>query len=597
MCGICGYIGHNIDKEVIIERMLKEIKHRGPDDSGVWLDHQLTLGHNRLSILDITKNGHQPMVRGNLVIVFNGEIYNYKEIRNELKVTKGQVFFTQTDTEVILVAWEVWGEQALEKFRGMWAFALYNSCTGELILSRDRFGIKPLYYYRDKDKFAFSSEIKALLTIPGISRKACLSTISDYLVIGYHDHRTETFFEDIKQVPAGNCLKINVRNNTHSIYCYYDLYKSIYGVKSTIEQFEEIFNETIILHLRSDVPIGACLSGGLDSSSIATAASVIVRHNNGNEFHAITAKSEDPRNDETEYARQVVERMGLTWHLTKPSVYDFQDHWDKCIWHQDEPTGGPSIFMQYWVMKKAKEVGLKVMLDGQGGDECLLGYERYYPSFLLHLLGKGRWKRALQEYMAITDNSKLNNKQLLLYALYFLSPNIRKLRYKKRIGKFPHELLVDTLTRLEDSSLTYKNIRQLQISEICKYQMPHLLKYEDRNSMAWSIEARVPFVDHKMIETALTLSPEAKIKNGYTKWALRQIMDGKMPDSITWRTNKIGFEAPTSKWMEVCRKQMTDKINKSTILKQLGLNLPKNEQLFVFCYNIACWESIYNVSF
>ncbi|MEN6327039.1 MAG: asparagine synthase (glutamine-hydrolyzing) [Syntrophomonas sp.] len=598
MCSISGLVNNNISLEMRISKinsMNEILNHRGPDDSDIWSNNLISIGHNRLAIIDLTDSGKQPMHRGDWVIVFNGEIYNYLEIRQELEKKFKQRFLTESDTEVILAAWEIWKEKSLDRFRGMWAFAIYNKTTHELYLCRDRFGIKPLYYYDKNYSFIFSSEIKAILQEEMIERRVYLPAVMDYL-FGFHDHNEFTFFEDIFQIPPGHYLCFNLHNNNKKLIRYYDLAQATEGRISTVDEFTHVFRESVLLHLRSDVPVGTCLSGGLDSSSVASTAAYHVKNNYNTSFHAITAQSEDPLNDETIYAKQVVEHSELIWHLIKPRAEDFLHDWERCLWFQDEPTGGPSIFLQYFVMKTANEAGLKVMLDGQGGDEALFGYERYYPTLFLYLLKIGRINNFYKEFTNAIKNSKLNTRQMAMYVMYFLLPKVRVARNAMKYKQIPKIILEHGLNTLQESSKSYRDPRSLQIAEITKYQLPHLLRYEDRNSMAWSVEARVPFVDHEVIETAITLKLEDKIKNGYTKWALRKVMDGKMADSITWRKNKIGFEAPEKKWANALKSEMDNRINNSVIIKELNLhNKASNENKFLL-YNLACWESLFNVN-
>lgn len=598
MCGISGITGvkySNSNQSSIINKMLASINHRGPDTNGVWSDNYISLGHNSLSIIDLSDNGKQPMQNEDWVITYDGEIYNYIEIKKELQEKHRIVFNTESDTEVILAAWDIWKEKALNKFRGMWAFAIYNKKTHDLYLCRDRFGIKPVYYYNKNGILLFSSEIKAILEGHVIPRRMYLPAVADFLV-GFHDHNEFTFFKDIIQVPPGHYLYLNLVNNNRKLTKFYDLTRATEDRISTIDEFAQVFEETILLHLRSNIPVGICLSGGLDSSSVASIAAYHMRNSLNKSLHAVTAQSEDSLNDETIYARQVVQHSDLIWHVIKPSVNDFLQEWEQCLWFQDEPIGGPSIFMQYYVMKTANKAGLKVILDGQGGDEALLGYERYYPTMFLHWLKKGRLSNCYNEFSNAIQNSKLNTKQMVMYTVYFLSPKIRVLRNAKKYEQIPKQVLEYGLNTLRESSQQYRDFRSLQIAEITRYQMPHLLRYEDRNSMAWSVEARVPFVDHELIETAITLKPEDKIRNGYTKWALRKTMDHKMPDSVTWRKNKIGFEAPETKWTNALKSDMENRISKSPIIKELNLhNAVTNENRFLL-YNLACWENLFNVN-
>lgn len=578
----------------LIERMNVCMNHRGEDSNGLWFDDLICLGHNRLSIIDLSDKGKQPMHKGDWVITYDGTIYNYLEVKKELVANYDIRFITHSDTEVVLAAWEIWGVKALNKFRGMWAFAIYNKKSHELYLCRDRFGIKPLYYYDINGDFIFASEIKAILENKNIARRAKLTTVVDFL-IGFSDHSEATFFEDIYQIQPGCYMYYNLPKGSKEHNRYYDLAKATEGKTSTVEEFTQAFEESVLLHLRSDVTVGTCLSGGLDSSSIATIAARYAL-NDGKLFHAVTAISEDPANDESVYAREVVNHSSLIWHSAKPPVDDLVNYWEKCQWFQEEPVRGPSMLMQFCVMQVAGESGLKVLLDGQGGDEALLGYERYYSTFFLDELKSGRYHLVAREYCKSINNSKLTAIQMAQFQAYFLMTWLRVLKNKTKWSHVPSTLLDHGLNTLRKSCNTFKSVRTLQLAEITKYQLPHLLKYADRNSMAWSIETRFPFVDHKVIETAIALKPSDKIKNGYTKYALRKTMDERMPDSITWRKNKIGFEAPAQKWAIILNNEINQKISESTILKELNLDINCDIKTRYMLYSIATWEKIFGVN-
>jgi len=536
------------------------------------------------------------MHKGNWVITYNGEIYNYLELRKELADNYNVHFVTRTDTEVILSAWEIWGVKALNKFRGMWAFAIYNKRSHELYLCRDRFGIKPLYYYDLNGEFIFASEIKAIFEDENVARRAKLTTVVDFL-IGFSDHSDATFFENIYQIQPGCYMYYDLNNGSKEHFRYYDLAKATEGKTSTIEEFSKALEESVLLHLRSDVSVGTCLSGGLDSSSIATLAGRYMFENYGKEFHAVTAFSEDPINDESKYAREVVKHSSLIWYSVKPSVDDFLNNWEKCQWFQDEPVGGPSAIMQFCVMQVARDSGLRVMLDGQGGDEALLGYERYYCTYFLDLLRQGKPVMVGREFYRSIKNSGLSAPQMIQFQAYFLMTWLRVLRQKRKWNVVPKWLLEHGLNTLHETSNTYKRVKRMQIAEVTKYQLPRLLKYEDRNSMAWNIEARVPFVDHKVVEIAIALQPGDKINNGYTKYALRKTMDQRMPDSITWRKNKIGFEAPEQKWAQVLNNEIKQKISESIILKELNItDINYDLRTQYKLYSIATWEKIFCVN-
>ena len=576
--------------------MLHSIAHRGPDDEGIYVHQNIGIGHRRLSIIDTSEAGHQPMRYKHLVITYNGEIYNYLEIREKL-LDRGHSFVTRTDTEVILHAYEEWGKDCLHHFNGMWAFTLLDQSKNILFCSRDRFGIKPFYYYEDNQVFVFASEIKAILS-SFASARVNYERLIDYLVVGITDHSEETFFQDIRQLVPGHSMAVNLVNGETSIERYFDLANHS-KADCTTDGYEMCLRRSVRLHLRSDVPVGTCLSGGLDSSIVAALAASFNRGSGNNHFSAVTARSELPRNDEIPFARQVVEHCKLDWHIAQPVYEDFKNHIEECLRFQGEPVGGPSVFMQYWVMKTAKEAGLKVMLDGQGGDETLLGYERYYISFFWNLFKRGCWLKLIKEYILAVRHSKLSFLALFAYALYFSILPIRRIILKRRTFFLEKEYWDFSDKTLREISKDFFNLDKLQVSEIQFQQLPNLLKYEDRNSMAYSIEARVPYIELSCIETALSLSPEDKIRGGYTKYPLRKIAEKILPYTIAWRREKIGFEAPTQIWLNQYRGIMQNQIQHSRILKRICKCLPNLKKLRLEMqwrlYNIAVWERLYNV--
>ena len=340
---------------------------------------------------------------------------------------------------------------------------------------------------------------------------------------------------------------------------------------------------------------------GLDSSVIAALASSFIKETVGHgSFGAVTAISEARENDESAYAQEVVEKCNLEWHPVKPTYQDFLEHVEDCLMAQGEPVGGPSLFMQYWVMKKAKEEGYKVMLDGQGGDETLLGYERYYSSYFWDLLKRGRIRQVIFEYVMAAKNSKLSFGGLALYTIYFLILPVRRYILGRRayfINKYYMDSAFDILRWPVKA---FFSVRDLQDSEIGIFQLPHLLLHEDHNSMAHSIEARVPFVELNCIETAISLRPEEKICNGFTKYPLRLLAEEILPKSIAWRTNKVGFEAPTQLWLSQHEDRMQKMVDGSLLLKNICKDIPRinklNLEMRWKLYNVSVWEKQYNVS-
>jgi asparagine synthase (glutamine-hydrolysing) len=599
MCGISGIIvsaGNQVAKHQI-EKITDIISHRGPDGFGYFLENNLAFGHRRLAIIDLSENGHQPMHFGEkYVITFNGEIYNYIEVREEL-LTLGYAFKSKSDTEVILAAYDQWGDQCVNKFNGMWAFAIYDRTSQTVFCSRDRFGVKPFYYTQASRQFVFGSEIKQLLELKE-KRAVNKQILIDYLVLGMEDHSEQTFFEGIyKLLPAHNLL-YDLQTNTYQIQRYYSIAidHAIRNMdeKSSIELYRKEFQRSIVYRLRSDVKVATCLSGGLDSSSIATLASDLYKTSSGNRFSAVTAKSIDKETDEAQYARIVVDKSDLDWHLVEPGTDDFFAIIDEVIRVQEEPFGGPSIMMQYFVFKKAKEIKSTVMLDGQGGDETLLGYERYYPAYLLSL----PWHKRIIEFIESSNNSRLSKQELLKYYLYFTNYRIRLKRQLKRSSFVKKEFLslVDR-NLVKTMASTYSNITDMQLLEITKTQLPHLLRYEDKNSMRHSIESRLPFLDYILVELSLSINNEFKIHKGWTKYILRKALENTLSKEITWRKNKIGFEAPWRTWLND-KEFFVQQLHKSKIISTISdreFTVTDDVVLLWRLYNIARWEELYKV--
>jgi asparagine synthase (glutamine-hydrolysing) len=600
MCGISGIINKNGNTNLNdeIKRINDLIEHRGPDSEGFYFEKNFAFGHRRLSILDLSSDGHQPMhYLDKYVITYNGEVYNYLEIKEEL-LQNGYIFKSHTDTEVIIASYDMWGEECVHKFNGMWSFAIYDKEKRIIFCSRDRFGVKPFYYAEIDDKFIFGSEIKQLLEFFE-ERYVNKRILMDYLVIGYEEHTNETFFENIFKLEQSHNLLYDLETNTFEIKKYYDIAfdnkLNSLNEKESIELLSQKIEDSISLRLRSDVKVGTCLSGGLDSSSIAAIASKKYFDKKNEKFIAIHAQSTEKENDESNLAGDVSNFCNLDLKIVKPSSEDFINNIEEVIYTQEEPFGSPSIFMQYFVMKKAKELNCTVLLDGQGGDEILLGYERYYPAYILSQNFIGMFK----SFFNSSKNSKLTIKQLISYFIYFTNYKLRLKRLiKKSLFIKKEYLYIISENLLKENSEKYLNIFDLQLIEIFKTQMPHLLKYEDKNSMRHSIETRLPFIDFNFLETALSLDSSLKIRNGWTKYILRQIVNNLLPKNIVWRKNKFGFEAPTKTWLDLNEKEMKNTIVNSKLLEFICIDINFNnlEQKQIWkLYNISKWEEIFNV--
>lgn len=602
MCGISGIINKNfveVDHDEI-KKINDLIAHRGPDAEGFYHHSNFAFGHRRLSILDLSDLGAQPMTwKSQYTITYNGEVYNYIELRAQL-ISLGYTFESNSDTEVILAAYDYWGRECVQYFNGMWSFAIFDKKNNIIFCSRDRFGIKPFYFLNDKNKFVFGSEIKQIL--PFLDKIILEKQIAlDYLLSGIEEYNENTFFQGIKKLKGGNNLIYDLKQNTFKIENFYSIHidEKLFHLDfdKSLEVFKSEFERSIKLRLRSDVKVGTCLSGGLDSSSVSALASELYSNDN-EKFIAIHAKSSETNTDESYYAKKVSENSGLDLNIIEPTVEDFKLHISKIIESQEEPFGSPSIFMQFFVFKKARDLNCIVMLDGQGGDETLLGYERYYPALVKSLKGVKKMKALLES----SKNSKLSLLQTIKYQYYFSNLKLR-LKIVKRRSSFYKKEVLDRYTSdiLDKLSSTYSSISDLQEMELTSTQLPHLLRYEDKNSMFHSIESRLPFLDYKLVETSLSLNYNFKIKDGWTKYILRKAIDAILPNEIVWRKNKLGFNAPENSWIKSIEGQMELEVLNSKILEQLidvsKLSFSKLDKRTKWrLYNFALWEKIFNVN-
>jgi len=598
MCGISGIV--RLSGAPVAEEEIRAINdliiHRGPDAEGYFIGDCFALGHRRLSILDLSDAGNQPMTYMNrYTITYNGEIYNYIELKSELSGL-GYTFATGTDTEVILAAYDQWGTRCVSHFNGMWAFALYDSQTKQIFCSRDRFGIKPFYYSEAGGDFVFCSEIKQALARHD-RNVVNLPILVDYLVLGLSEHTSETFFSGIHALEGGCNLIYDLESHKYTIQRYYELRTDDAlrdaDEESAIEQFRTLLVDSVRLRLRSDVKVGTCLSGGLDSSSIAATAARLHAEHSSQPFAAITAASTNPENDESQFAKMVAERSGIDLNLTEPTHYDFQTIVKELVRVQEEPFSGPSLVMQYYVFDKARELGCKVMLDGQGGDETLLGYERYFATWLYSL----PFKDFVAGLFRSTRNSRLTIGQTLAYFSYFLLAGVRR-RFLRRRNRFIKREYLNAVSWhwLEKLSAAHRDVVMLQKLELSQTQLPHLLRYEDRNSMAHSIESRLPFLDYRLVELAVSLPNPVKIKGGWTKYLLRKSTEDVLPSKVSWRTNKFGFEAPANDWLLAHRNEMQKSVDNSPLIATIARTTTGLSDTSLWAlYFVAVWESVYDV--
>ncbi|MBP2294992.1 asparagine synthase (glutamine-hydrolyzing) [Azospirillum rugosum] len=605
MCGIAGIVARNgkLDLRTRIRAMTDAVRHRGPDGEGHHVDGRVALGHRRLAILDLSAAGHQPMASadGCRLITFNGEIYNFLELRAELEAL-GHRFRSRTDTEVLLAAYAEWGTECLSRLNGMWSFAIHDRQRDIVFAARDRFGEKPFYYVRTEDAFAFGSEIRQLLPFLGAVR-ANAPIVSEFLLTGTLVQSADTFFDGVHSLLPAHCLTYDLKTDALSMRCYYDLAQRVAGSTDdeSVEGFRRLFEEAVRLRLRSDVRVGTCLSGGLDSSSVSLLAARMHHAASASPFGAITAISEDESNSEETYAAEVVRAGGLDWVKTKPTYEDLTELLPLVVRHQEEPFPSPSICMQAAVMQAARRAGMVVLLDGQGADESLLGYHRYYAACAMALWQRQGMLQTLAWMKQVTrNNARVGPLHLAGLVARDLMPLARYGQYLLRARHLTaRPAMPDWMRRLARGCF---DLRALQVLEVTQTGLPALLRYEDKNAMAFGIETRLPFLDHRLVERGIALDPGLKMRNGWTKWVLRKAMDDVLPADIAWRRNKIAFAAPESLWLSRHAEVMAGTVLRSPLLARFCSRrsladrygrLDRRSQWRL--YSLALWEEEFGV--
>jgi len=567
MCGIAGILLHtpNPAAPVHVKKMTDAIAHRGPDGDGFWSNEKNTvhLGHRRLSIIDLSSHAAQPMHFANRYqIVYNGEIYNYIEIRSFLQ-NKGYRFSTQSDTEVVLAAYDLWKEKCLQQFDGMFAFAIWDDKEEKLFAARDRFGEKPFYYYEDEGNFIFASEMKALWAI-GVEKKINNKMLLNYLTLGHVQNcidKEQTFFDDIYSLPPAHYLTYQpVLNQLSKITKYWSLNKEIkieIPTADAIEKFIELFNSSVKRRLRSDVTVGTSLSGGLDSSYIAYTINELQK-NTGNNLQSFSAVFPGFENDESKFIQAVSSNLHITNYQTQPSAIDLISDFEKLCYHQEEPFQSSGIFAQYKVFELAKQHNVKVLLDGQGADEILAGYPRYIHWFLQEVLSRHKLGATQIERRAFRKNNQPFRWDLKNMMAAFLPSHaamqLEKREYRKTISH--PDISTDFLNLLKHQEWVgihkpiVTKLNDILHFNITEMGLEELLRFADRNSMAHGREVRLPFLNHELVEFIFSLPSQLKMHDGWTKYLLRSTMNNKLPAEIVWRKEKVGFEPPQKNWME-----------------------------------------------
>ena len=592
MCGISCVIGlkEKLINKSDITKLHSVIAHRGPDSCNYSFLERVHLAHHRLAIIDLKRESDQPFnIDDEIFIIFNGEIYNHIEIRETLK-KEGLKFRTESDTEVILNSYKFWGKECIKKFNGMWSFVIMDLNKNEIFCSRDRFGIKPFYYALNDNKIFIASELKQFNKFD-FGRKANYQQIEIYLFSGLTNTSNQTFFKNIFCLNPGENLIVDLDNNSISKYTWY--YPRIKNESKF--DIQKIVN-SVNLRLRSDVPIGCFLSGGVDSSLIASIANNIC---NGNidYFHS---RSLDKNNDEILFAKEIARSSSNNFFTNTPNYKDFEENIDDLVWTQDEPFGGLSVLMQFLLFKKVKENGIKVILDGQGADELMMGYSKYLIYSLFCKLKSFDFVNLIKQSQLISRNNF--NMSFINQIKYFIAtynPIIRSY-YNQFIlhGKF--EKIYEIEKVFKEYSNSFKEYKQIQIFETYNTSLQSLLRTEDRNSMRHSIESRLPYLDFLNFEHCLNLNINEKVHNGWTKYALRK--SNLIPKSIAWRRDKIGFNSPTKIWINKYSSNMIKAVNKSYLIEKVLRkkfvikNWSRLSYKQKWClFNLSKWEEIFQI--
>jgi asparagine synthase (glutamine-hydrolysing) len=573
MCGIAGFIDKTFrqeDAKSLMEKMLLSIHHRGPDNSTVRQFNEVTLGHNRLTIIDLSESANQPMTVGKVTIVFNGEIYNYLEVKKEL-LDKGITFLTQGDTEVIIQAYNTWGTACVKKFVGMWAFAIWNEDKQELFCSRDRFGIKPFLYIHSGDRFYFGSEYKQLKLSPLFKNDINMQQVRRGLQLGWVAFEDQTYFEKIKALPEASNLIF--KNGGISIEKYWDIEnsgKSNLSFEEKREQFRQLFTDSIRLHMRSDVEVGGCLSGGIDSSAITSMV--------GKLFPDVDFKTfsiyYDGDADERPWIRSVTEKYPhIVNYDYSPSKDALQSCFHRMSYHLDVPSNWSSDISQYYVMELASKHKMKVLLDGQGSDEFLGGYLHSFYRLLGEDMKNFQFGKMFRD---LSHHSRLRGFGAVKSADVVLKSGMSALMTEHQLYATEYYNFLPQMLKSKNGSVPFhlekkfdNKLDNFFYHLLFHSMLPSLLHFEDRNSMAFSIESRVPFLDHRLVEFGFTLNNEDRIHDGTTKYILRESVKDIIPASVYERKDKKGFSTPGEKWLRGDMKFLLDQdFSKAEMLDQ-----------------------------
>ncbi|HTN07035.1 asparagine synthase (glutamine-hydrolyzing) [Agriterribacter sp.] len=606
MCGIAGIISPNpsLISTAQLQKMAGALAHRGPDGEGYWINNNQSVGfaHRRLSVIDLSEAAAQPMHYSTggspasaqrYTITYNGEIYNYPEIKKEL-LSKGYIFRTESDTEVILAAYDCYKEDCLQYFDGMFAFAIWDEAAQTLFAARDRFGEKPFFYFFDEanNTFLFASEMKALWAA-GIERNVDEEALLYYIGLGLTQFTVEkhrTFYKKIYALSPAHYMKWQVKHRHITACRYWDIDKDNTNPrteKEAVEIFRSLFFTSVKRRLRSDVPVGTSLSGGLDSASIASVIHSLMPGDK--RYKSFSAVFPGYEKDESALIQEVVSAFGLAHFTVSPTHSCLIDALEKLCYHHEQPIGSSSVFTQYTVCRLAKQHGIKVLLDGQGADETIGGYPKYIHWWLQEMLRHRKMAQFKSERKKLTDNRIAfewgYKNHIAAYA-----PGLTALLLQKRENK-----RLSANTEIEPAFLRAFNsgdasckpyitsLNDILYHNTMQHGLEELLNYADRNSMAHGMELRLPFLNHELVTFLFSLPGNYKIRHGYTKWILRETMKKELPAAVTWRKNKIGFEPPQLHWMQqpALQERIHDarqKLSAAGILSKAVLKTPVRPQ-------------------
>ncbi len=554
--------------------MLDCIRHRGPDGEGAYADERVLLGHRRLAIIDLSDDGVQPMTyAGRYTITYNGEVYNYIELRDELKAL-GMQFSTATDTEVVLAAYAKWGEACLRRFNGMWSFALYDSVERTIFCARDRFGVKPFYYYDGRDAFRFSSEIKQLLPYLPHPLKADRGTLSAFLCTGEMDYSERTMFRDVKQLMGGHTLRYAVDTGEYSVARWYDLSKVAPqkdSYEDAVDAFRTLFQQAVTLRLRADVPVGSTLSGGMDSSAIVCQVHEILEERApGTLQQTVSSCFAEKKFDEQEYIDAVTAHTGVRAHKVFPPVRMDVAMLERMLWHMDEPAAGAGGWAVY---EEAARLGLTVMLVGEGADEYLAGYAPFFEAMFVQLFRRGKWRAMLREMRAYRDARGASDQKSMLHmflmtmADVFLPTALRDRARVSRRAYAPGQLLTKDAIQDAESKRVRNFFNGRSPDEMARAfltcEMTRILHCLDRTSMAFSLETRAPFLDPALLERAYAMPLDYKLRRGVSKRVMRDAMRPIMPEAVVERHSKMGFVTPEFQWFHQDPEAVTEELERA----------------------------------